>query len=196
MVAAASEPETVVTNGMSFRSRSEENANSALCINVDRRYFDSDHPLAGVAFQRMLEKKAFQMTGGKGAPMQTVGSFLGGGTSVFGRVTPSYTGQVVPCDLHQLFPRPVSEFLETGIRVFDKKIKGFGDSDAVLTGPETRTSAPVRILRNENFESLTVSGLYPAGEGAGYAGGIMSAAVDGIRVAQGILTKEDGMKHE
>ncbi len=196
VVASASEPETVVTNGMSFRSRSEENANAALCVNVDERYFDSDHPLAGVAFQRSLEQKAFQMTFGKGAPVQTVGSFLQGGASVFGRVTPGYTGQVVPCDLHQLFPRPVSEFLETGIRVFDKKIKGFGAPDAVLTGPETRTSAPVRILRNENFESISVSGLYPAGEGAGYAGGIMSAAVDGIRVAQGILRKEDGTKHE
>ncbi len=196
VVAAASEPETVVTNGMSFRSRNEENANAALCVNVDGRYFDNDHPLAGVAFQRMLEKKAFQMTGGQGAPVQTVGSFLNGGASVFDRVTPGYTGQVVPCDLHQLFPRPVSEFLKTGIRVFDTKIKGFGASDAVLTGPETRTSAPVRILRNENFESLSVSGLYPAGEGAGYAGGIMSAAVDGIRVAQGILRKEEGRKHE
>ncbi len=189
VVAAASEPETIVTNGMSRRSRSEKNANSALCVNVDERYFDSDHPLAGVSLQRKLERRAYAMTGGS-APVQTVGSFMSGRPMDFGRVVPSYTGRVAPSDLTKLFPEPVVHWLRQGIMAFDKKISGFGASDAVLTGPETRTSAPVRILRDEHFESVSARGLYPAGEGAGYAGGIMSAAVDGIRVAEGILTRE------
>ncbi len=191
VVAAASETDTIVTNGMSYRARSARNANSALCVNVDRRYFEGDHPLAGVAFQRMLERKAFLLTQGKGAPIQTVGSFLKDGTSRFGRVEPSYTGQTVPMDLHGLFPKGITDMLRTGLLQFDKKIKGFADDDAVLTAPETRTSAPVRILRGDTLESISLGGLYPAGEGAGYAGGIMSAAVDGIRVAEAILQKGD-----
>lgn len=191
VVAAASEQDTVVTNGMSHRNRNERNANSALCVNVERADFDSDHPLAGILFQRKLERRAFSLTGGKGAPVQTVGSFLSGKPMDFGRVAPSYTGQAVPSDLNRLFPDRILHFLKTGLQNFEGKISGFSASDAILTGPETRTSAPVRILRNENFESLSVGGLYPAGEGAGYAGGIMSAAVDGIRVARGILTKDE-----
>ena len=196
VVAAASEPESVVTNGMSFRGRSETNANAALCVNVDQRYYDNSHPLAGVGFQRSLERRAFSLTGKKGAPVQTVGSFLTGKPRDFGRVTPSYTGTVVPTDLCKLFPGPIVDMLKTGLLVFDKKISGFAAGDSVLTGPETRTSAPVRILRDENFESVTVKGIYPAGEGAGYAGGIMSAAVDGMRVAEGILTREEGDDNE
>ena len=120
-----------------------------------------------------------------------MGSFLKGGTSRFGRVEPSYTGQTVPLDLHGLFPKGITDMLRTGLLQFDKKIKGFADDDAVLTAPETRTSAPVRILRGDTLESISLGGLYPAGEGAGYAGGIMSAAVDGIRVAEAILQKGD-----
>lgn len=196
VVAAASEADTIVTNGMSYRGRSEKNANAALCVNVDARYYDSAHPLAGVDFQRSLEHRAFTMTGGKGAPVQTVGGLLTGKPMDFGRVTPSYTGQYVLSDMHELFPEPIVNRLKTSLNVFDRKINGFAGFDSVLTGPETRTSAPVRIVRDENFESVSLSGLYPAGEGAGYAGGIMSAAVDGIRVAEGILEKAEGDKHE
>ncbi|MBR5237050.1 MAG: NAD(P)/FAD-dependent oxidoreductase [Clostridia bacterium] len=187
VVASASEPESIVTNGMSCRARNEKNANAALCVNVDSRYFKDDHPLAGVAFQRKLEQKAFAMTKGVGAPVQTVGGFMEGRLMPFGKVQPSYTGGVVMQDLSQLFPRPIVSMLKRGITQFGRKIDGFDCADAVFTGPETRTSAPLRILRTETCESVSLSGLYPAGEGAGYAGGIMSAAVDGIRVAQAIL---------
>ena len=196
VVAAASEMETIVTNGMSHRNRDERNANSALCVNVDKRYYDSSHPLAGVDFQRRLERRAFSMTGGKGAPVQTVGEFLTGKSQNFGRVMPSYTGQVVPSDFRKLFPEPIAAMLKRGILRFDKKISGFAADDSVLTGPETRTSAPLRIIRDEKFESITVKGIYPAGEGAGYAGGIMSAAVDGMRVAEGILMRKEGEDNE
>ena len=191
VVAAASERETIVTNGMSYRSRSERNANSALCVNVDSRYFGSDHPLAGVAFQRSLEKGAFTLTKGIGAPVQTVGRLLDGRGGSIGKVIPSYTGQTVLTDLRQLFPQPIINMLKQGLLVFDKKIEGFAHPEALLTGPETRTSAPVRISRDENCESISTKGIYPAGEGAGYAGGIMSAAVDGIRVAQALLLQEE-----
>ena len=196
VVAAASESDTIVTNGMSHRSRSEKNANSALCVNVDGRFYDSLHPLAGVSFQRSLERRAYSLTGGKGAPVQTVGSLMTGKPMDLGQVVPSYTGSYVLSEMTKLFPEPIINRLQSGLRVFDRKISGFAASDSVLTGPETRTSAPIRILRDENFESVTVSGLYPAGEGAGYAGGIMSAAVDGIRVAEGILTKAEGETNE
>ena len=196
VVAAASETDTIVTNGMSYRGRNEKNANSALCVNVDARFYDSHHPLAGIEFQRNLEHRAFGLTGGKGAPVQTVGSLLTGKPMELGRVAPSYTGEYVLSDMNKLFPVPIIEKLQAGLQVFDRKIKGFANFDSVLTGPETRTSAPVRILRNENFESVSAGGLYPAGEGAGYAGGIMSAAVDGIRVAEGILAKAEGERNE
>ncbi len=191
VVAAASEKDTIVTNGMSYRARSEKNANAALCVNVDKSDFGSEHPLAGVAFQRKMESLAFRMTGGKGAPVQTVGGFFEGKVRDFGKVLPSYTGGVVPTDLNRLFSPRISGMLKTGIANFEGKIRGYSAKDALLTGPETRTSAPVRMLRNEDFESVSVGGLYPAGEGAGYAGGIMSAAVDGIRVAEGILAKDE-----
>ncbi len=190
VVAAASEKDTIVTNGMSYRARGEENANAALCVNVGQTDFGSEHPLAGVAFQRDLERRAFQMTGGA-APVQTVGSFLSGKPMDFGRVSPSYTGKTAVADFHGLFSQRICGMLSRGIQNFERKISGFSAPDSLLTGPETRTSAPVRIVRNENYESLSHKGLYPAGEGAGYAGGIMSAAVDGIRVAEGILTKDE-----
>ncbi|MBE7049053.1 MAG: hypothetical protein E7393_06815 [Ruminococcaceae bacterium] len=187
VVAAASEEETIVTNGMSYRARGGKNANAALCVNVDRRYFNSDHPLAGVTFQRALEHRAFAMTSGVGAPIQTVKGFTENRILPFGKVIPSYTGTPVPADLSALFPKPVTDMLKRGLIAFNRKIDGFAAPDALLTGPETRTSAPLRILRNEEMECPAVKGLYPAGEGAGYAGGIMSAAVDGLRVAQAIV---------
>lgn len=191
VVAAASEADTVVTNGMSYRARGGTNANAALCVNVDSRSFGGGHPLAGVEFQRELEQKAYRLTRGIGAPIQTAGSFLNGGTSRFGRVIPSYTGHTVPIDLHTLFPQRVTDMLKTGLLQFEKKIKGFAADDVVLTAPETRTSAPVRLMRGDTLESVSLGGLYPAGEGAGYAGGIMSAAVDGLRVAEAIICKGD-----
>jgi len=191
VVASASEVQTLVTNGMSHRARSEKNANAALCVNVDPRHFESEHPLAGIALQRELEKRAFSLAGGA-APVQTVGSLLFGSKNTsFGKVQPSYTGKTELCDLQKLFPGRVIQTLKAGLLAFDKKIDRFAAKDALLTAPETRTSAPVRILRNEIGESLKVAGLYPAGEGAGYAGGIMSAAVDGIKVAEAILKQEE-----
>ncbi|MBR6728759.1 MAG: hypothetical protein IKL80_01240 [Clostridia bacterium] len=190
VVAAASEAETIVTNGMSRRARDEKNANAALCVNVEGRHFGSAHPLAGVMFQRELERRAFLLAKGA-APVQSVGSFLNGRSgSGFGKVEPSYTGKTAFCDLHKLFPDRVTTMLANGLHSFGTKIEGFSAPYALLTGPETRTSAPVRITRGENGESISLSGLYPAGEGAGYAGGIMSAAVDGIRIAQKILQQE------
>lgn len=188
VVAAASEAETIVTNGMSYHARNGENANAALCMNVDRRYFDSNHPLAGVTFQRTLEQQAFRLHRGK-APIQTVGNFLKkGNANREGRISPSYTGQVQFSDFHNLFPEPVTALLEVGLLQFEKQIHGFAAPDALLTGPETRTSAPVRILRDSGLQSISTRGIYPAGEGAGYAGGIVSAAVDGIRVAEAMIT--------
>ena len=187
VVAAASEEGMVCTNGMSNFARDEKNANSALLVGITPEDFESDHPLSGIELQRKLERLAFKM-GGENyrAPCQRVGDFLKGvPTEQFGSVTPSYLPGVTPCDLNPLFPKEISESLRGGILDFDRKIRGFSDDDAVLTGVEARSSSPVRIIRDENLQSLV--GLYPCGEGAGYAGGIMSAAVDGIRVAERIL---------
>ena len=187
VVAAASEEGMVCTNGMSNFARCEKNANSALLVGITPEDFESDHPLLGIEFQRKLERLAFKM-GGENyrAPSQRVGDFIKGvPTTQFGAVTPSYLPGVSPCDLNPLFPREISESLRDGILDFDRKIRGFANADAVLTGVEARSSSPVRIVRDENLQSLC--GLYPCGEGAGYAGGIMSAAVDGIRVAERIL---------
>lgn len=189
VVAAASEQETIVTNGMSRRARNEINANAALCVNVDGRYFADNHPLAGVYFQRELERRAYVLTGGKGAPIQTVGGFMNGITTEPGKIQPSYTGKTLPADLTGLFPQPVVAMLRQGLTAFGRKIEGYNDPEALLTGPETRTSAPIRLLRGDDCQSISTGGVYPAGEGAGYAGGIVSAAVDGIRVAEKILTE-------
>lgn len=189
VVAAASEQETIVTNGMSRRARNEINANAALCVNVDGRYFADNHPLAGVYFQRELERRAYVLTGGKGAPIQTVGGFMKGITTEPGKIQPSYTGKTLPADLTGLFPQPVAAMLRQGLTAFGRKIEGYNDPEALLTGPETRTSAPIRLLRGDDCQSISTGGVYPSGEGAGYAGGIVSAAVDGIRVAEKILTE-------
>lgn len=188
VVAAASEENSVCTNGMSYYARDGKNANSALLVSITPEDFATSHPLAGIEYQRKLERLAYTLGGNCGkAPAQTVGDFLNKkATSEFLDVTPTYPLGVTGCDLHDLFPEYISSSLHDGILIFDKKIRGFASPAAVMTGVEARSSSPVRIVRDECFSS-SVTGLYPCGEGAGYAGGIMSAAVDGIRVAEGIL---------
>jgi uncharacterized FAD-dependent dehydrogenase len=190
VVAATSEPGRVVTNGMSQYSRNERNANSALVVGVtpaDYPGSDTD-PLAGIAFQRHWESLAFEAGGGNyNAPAQRVGDFLAGRPSTtLGSVLPSYTPGVTPSDLTLCLPDYVVTALRESLPAFGREIAGFAMDDALLTGVETRTSSPIRITRNEDFQSLNTSGLFPAGEGAGYAGGILSAAVDGIKVAEAV----------
>lgn len=189
VIAAASEAGRLVTNGMSHHARSGSNANSALLVGVTPQDFQSDSPLAGVAFQRLWEEKAFAMGGGRyRAPVQRVEDFLDSrATREIGSVEPSYTPGVTCCDLRGCLPEFVAETLEQAIPAMDKKLRGFASPDSVMTALESRSSSPLRILRGETFQSLTHQGLYPAGEGAGYAGGIMSAAIDGIKVAEAIL---------
>lgn len=190
VVAAASEPGGVVTNGMSVHARDGNNANSALVVGVQPGDFGSNHPLAGVAFQRCWEQAAFCLGGGSFvAPAQRVGDFVAGCASDrLGSVTASYSRGVLPCDLRGALPDFVATTLRQALLALDQRLKGFAHPDAVLTGVETRTSSPVRIVRNESCQA-NVSGLYPAGEGAGYAGGIVSAAVDGIRVAESVIAR-------
>ncbi|MDP2821412.1 MAG: NAD(P)/FAD-dependent oxidoreductase [Sulfuritalea sp.] len=190
VVAATSEPGRVVTNGMSQSSRNERNANSALVVSVtpaDYPGSESD-PLAGIAFQRHWESLAFEAGGGNyNAPVQRVGDFLAGRPSTtLGTVLPSYTPGVHPTDLALCLPDYVVAALRESLRAFGREIAGFAMDDALLTGVETRTSSPIRITRNDEFQSLNTRGLFPAGEGAGYAGGILSSAVDGIKVAEAV----------
>lgn len=189
VVAAASEPGMVVTNGMSEYARDKQNANSALVVSVAPEDYGSSHPLAGVEFQRTWERKAFEAGGGEyHAPVQLVGDFLNGKASRnLGDVEPSYTPGIKLTDLHLCLPDYVTATLKEAIADFDRRIKGYGRQDAVMTGVETRTSAPIRIVRKENMESENIKNFYPIGEGAGYAGGIVSAAVDGIKAAEKII---------
>jgi uncharacterized protein len=189
VVAAASEQGMLVTNGMSEYKRDKENANSALVVSVTPEDFGSSHPLSGMEYQRTWEGKAYEL-GGRSfhAPVQLVGDFLQGKASqVLGRVRPSYEPGIKLCDLHLCLPDYVTQTMKEALGDFDRKIKGFASRDAILTGVETRTSAPIRIIRKENMESETVKNFYPIGEGAGYAGGIMSAAVDGMKAAERII---------
>jgi uncharacterized FAD-dependent dehydrogenase len=188
VVAATSEPGCVVTNGMSQYSRAERNANSGLVVNVTPADFAGAGPLAGIEFQRKWERRAFELGGGNyDAPAQRVGDFLAGQLSVaLGAVEPSYQPAVKPTDLSGALPGYVIAALREAIPAFDRQIRGFAMDDAVLTGVETRTSSPLRITRGNNLQSLNVKGLYPAGEGAGYAGGILSAGIDGIEVAEAV----------
>lgn len=189
VVAAASEQGMLVTNGMSEYKRDKVNANSALVVSVSPEDYKSSHPLSGVEFQRTWEGKAYEL-GGRNfhAPVQLVGDFLSGkATCAIGGVKPSYTPGIKLSDLHMCLPDYVTLTIKEALCDFDRKIKGFASRDAVLTGVETRTSAPVRIVRKENMESETVKNFYPIGEGAGYAGGIMSSAVDGIKAAESII---------
>ena len=192
VVAAASEPGCVVTNGMSQYSRNERNANSGIVVGITPEdYSPTDYPggpLAGIAFQRHWEERAFEL-GGKdySAPGQLVGDFMAGRPSTkLGSVIPSYTPGVHLCDLSTALPEYAITAIREALPAFGKKIKGFAMNDAVLTAVETRTSSPIRIKRNEDYQSLNTRGLYPTGEGAGYAGGILSSAVDGIKVAEAV----------
>jgi len=188
VVAATSEPGCVVTNGMSQYSRAERNANAGIVVGITP---DEDYPggpLAGIAFQRHWEKKAFEVGGGTyAAPAQRVGDFIAGRASTsLGEVVPSYKPGVVPADLAQCLPDFAVIAIREALQAFEKRIPGFAMADAVMTGVETRTSSPIRIPRGEDYQSVNTRGLYPAGEGAGFAGGILSAGVDGIRVAEAI----------
>ncbi|MEK7795861.1 MAG: FAD-dependent oxidoreductase, partial [Pseudomonadota bacterium] len=189
VVAAASEAGGVVTNGMSHYSRNERNANAGLVVGILPSDFGSDHPLAGIALQRQLEAKAFELGGRNyNAPAQLVGDFLAGRSSTaVGAVIPSYTPGVTWTDLSQSLPDYAIAALREAIPAFDRSLRGFARSDAVLTAVETRTSSPIRVTRrDEDYESVNTKGLYPAGEGAGFAGGIISAAVDGMKVAESV----------
>lgn len=188
---ATSEEGGLVTNGMSNFARDGKNANSAIVVQVRKSDYADDSPLAGVRFQRQLEKRAFALGGGEyRAPVQRIEDFLSGRKSLSaGEVLPTYARGVTFTDLNGLFPADMSVALGRAIVDMDRKLKGFAHPDGLLTGVESRTSSPVRILRDENGESVSVKGLYPCGEGAGYAGGITSAAADGLRTAERIVRK-------
>jgi len=188
VVAATSEPGRVVTNGMSQYSRNERNANSAIVVGITPEDYPG-HPLAGIDFQRRLEEIAYQLGGENyNAPGQLIGDFIKGqSSSEFGDVIPSYKPGVTLVDLAKALPEFAITAIREAIPEFDKKIRGFAMKDGILTGIETRTSSPIRIKRSDtNLQSLNTKGLYPAGEGAGYAGGILSAGVDGIKVAEAV----------
>ena len=191
VIAAASAPGGVVVNGMSFHARDAENSNSALLVGVRTEDFGDDHPLSGMILQRQIEKAAFRAGGGGfRAPAQRVEDFLKDRASGgFGEVKPSYRPGVTPADLRSVLPAFITDDLKKGLRAMNTQLAGFAMPDAVLTAPETRSSSPVRLLRGDTGESETVSGLYPVGEGAGYAGGIVSAAIDGLTAAGRALAK-------
>ncbi|BAL24397.1 NAD(P)/FAD-dependent oxidoreductase [Azoarcus sp. KH32C] len=188
VVAATSEPERVVTNGMSQYSRNERNANAGIVVGITPEDFPSAGPLAGIDFQRKWESRAYELGGGDYvAPAQLVGDFIKGQPSVvLGSVEPSYKPGVKLTDLATSLPDYAIQAVREALPAFERQIKGFSMRDAVLTGVETRTSSPLRITRGNDCQSLNVRGLFPAGEGAGYAGGILSAGVDGIRVAEAV----------
>ena len=188
VVAAASEEGGVVTNGMSYADRDGDNANAALLVTVNPAEFPYDGVLGGMKWQREIEQAAYR-AGGENylAPAQRVGDFLAGKASIGpGRVQPTYRPGVVWCDLHGVLPEKIARSIAMALPELDRNLSGFADPDAVLTAPETRSSSPVRILRDDGKQSA-LKGLYPCGEGAGYAGGIMSAAIDGIKCAEAII---------
>ena len=188
VVAATSEPNRVVTNGMSQYSRNERNANAGIVVGITPEKDFPGGPLAGIELQERLESHAYVLGGSSyAAPAQLVGDFIAGRPSTaLGSVEPSYKPAVHLVDLADALPDFAIEAIREALPAFDKQIRGFGRHDAVLTGIETRTSSPLRITRGDNLQSLNIKGLYPAGEGAGYAGGILSAGVDGLRVAEAL----------
>ena len=193
VVAAASEEGRVVTNGMSYADRDGENANAALLVTLNPADFPYDGVLGGVKWQRQIEEKAFEIGGGNyHAPAQLVGDFLAGRASTgAGSVKPTYRPGVTWCDLREVLPEKITAALAEAIPALERNLKGFASPDAVLTAPETRSSSPVRILRDARRQSA-LEGLYPAGEGAGYAGGIMSAAIDGMMSAEALIEQLEG----
>ena len=198
VVAAASEEGRVVTNGMSYADRNGNNANAALLVTLNPKDFPYEGPLGGVRWQREIEETAFAAGGNNYyAPAQRVGDFLVGRPStVSGTVEPTYRPGVTWCDLHSVLPAKITAALEKAIPMLDCSLKGFADPEAVLTAPETRSSSPVRIVRNEEKGSVSIFGLYPAGEGAGYAGGIMSAAIDGMMCAESLVDALSDKKYQ
>ena len=185
---SSSEEKTIVTNGMSYFARDGKNANSAVLVNVMPSDFSTNNPLAGIDFQKELEEKAFILGGSNYfAPVQRFEDFDNNVKSKFiGSVKPSYKPGFTLSNLNDIMPDFVSDTLKEGIKYFDTKLHGFANPDSILTGMETRSSSPVRILRDENLVS-NINGIYPCGEGAGYAGGIMSAAIDGIMSAEAVI---------
>ena len=187
VVAAASEEGRIVTNGMSYADRDGENANAALLVTVNPGDFPYEGTLGGMKWQREIEEKAYAVSGSYRAPAQLVGDFLAGKKSTgAGSVEPTYRPGVTWCDLHDVLPERITASIAEALPKLDEKLKGFAAEDAVMTAPETRSSSPVRIIRDDSRQSSLV-GLYPTGEGAGYAGGIMSAAIDGMMTAEAIL---------
>lgn len=197
VVAAASEEGGVVTNGMSYSGRSGENANAALLVTLHPEDFPDTSVLGGMYWQREIERRAYAFGGGNyRAPAQTVGDFLKGVPSTgAGKVQPSYLPGVIWGDIHRILPERITGVLENALPALGKKLHGFDAPDAVMTAPETRSSSPVRIVRDDSLQS-SLKGLYPCGEGAGYAGGIVSAAVDGLRCAEAILKEISKKSHE
>ena len=190
VVAAASEEGRVVTNGMSYADREGENANAALLVTVNPNEFPYEGALGGMYWQREIEEAAYNVSGSYRAPAQTVGDFLAGKPSEGpGHVQPTYRPGVTWCDLNTVLPEKISRSLKEALPQLDRNLAGFSHPDAVLTAPETRSSSPVRIVRGEDRQSVGMAGLYPTGEGAGYAGGIMTAALDGIRSAEALIAK-------
>lgn len=189
VVAAASEEGGVVTNGMSYADRAGENANAALLVTVRPEDVPLDGVLGGMYWQRQIEQKCYEISGSYRAPAQKVGDFLKKQPSITaGNVQPTYKPGVHWCDLHDCLPQRITDALEKALPQLDSNLKGFAREDAVLTAPETRSSSPVRIIRDDSRQSTSLRGLYPTGEGAGYAGGIMSAAIDGMEAAEAIIT--------
>lgn len=188
VVNASSEQNRLAVNGMSYRDRNGVNANSAIVVTVTPDDFASKDSLAGIAYQRDLEEKAFQIGEGQ-VPVQCFKDYvLHEKTTTLGRITPQIKGTYRLANVRSIFAKEIGDAIEQGIKEFDRKIKGFAMEDAVISGVESRTSSPVRILRDSNLES-SVKGLYPAGEGAGYAGGIVSASMDGMKVAEAIAVE-------
>ena len=186
VVNASSEQGRLAVNGMSYHDRAGENANSAVIVTVTKDDYGSDHPLAGMEFQRRLEKKAWEEGGGN-VPIQRFADFCTGTISVkTGNVIPNIKGKYVFGNVRNIFPPELAESIESGIRAMGKKIKDFDHDDVILSGVESRTSSPVKIFRKEDFTS-SFPWIYPCGEGAGYAGGITSAAMDGMKVAEAII---------
>ncbi len=191
VVCASSEENMVVVNGMSEYARDGSNANSAILVGVEPQHFASSHPLAGIEFQRGIERAAFDRGGSDyTAPSQTVGDFLKDRPSKkLGSIVPTCPTGVTPTDIRKVLPKEITDSIALAINAFDKKLPGFAVADAVLTAPESRSSSPVRIVRDD-FRQASIKGIFPCGEGAGYAGGIVSAAVDGIKCAEAVLSDE------
>lgn len=191
VMASTSEPDCIVTNGMSERKRDKANANSALLVNVTPADYMQNSPLDGLDYQERYERMAFEIAGDYRAPGNLVGEFLEGKIAkTYRGVKPSYPHGIVYCDFYRCLPKFVVDSLREAIPLFGKKMRGFDDPEAMMTGIETRSSSPVRIIRDED-RMCNVKGIYPMGEGAGYAGGIMSAAIDGLKTAMGISSSND-----